>query len=77
MAFFGRIFRCRGLSLLITTSLFLLLLEIFLIAHLGYLHSPSTSSRYCNSLFSKCGVEQMVCALCVKVLITLYVADKL
>ena len=51
--------------------------KIFLIAHFGYLHSPSTSSRCCNLLLSKCGVEQMVCALCVKVLITLYLADKL
>ena len=51
--------------------------NIFLIAHLGYLHRPSTSSRWCNSLLSNCGVEKMVCALCVKVLITLYLADKL
>ena len=51
--------------------------NIFLIAHLEYLHRPSTSSRWFNSLLSDCGVEQMVCALCVKVLITLYLADKL
>ena len=49
----------------------------FLIAHLGYLHRQSTSSGWCNSLLSNCGVEQMVCVLCVKVLITLYLADKL
>ena len=51
--------------------------EIFLIAHLGYLHWPSTCSRCCGSFLSNFGVEQMVCALCVKVLITLYLAAKL
>ena len=51
--------------------------EIFLIAHLGYLHWLSTSSRCCNSFLSNFGVEQMVCALCVKVLIRLYLATKL
>ena len=51
--------------------------KIFLIAHLGCLHRPTTSSRWCNSHLNNCGVEQMVCALCVKVLITLYIGDKL
>ena len=52
-------------------------LKIFLMAHLGYLHWPSTSSRWFNSFSRSLGVEQMVCALCVKVLMTLYLADKL
>ena len=51
--------------------------EGFLIVHLGYLHWPSTCSRCFYSFSSKFGVEQMVCALCVKVLITLYLAAKL
>ena len=52
-------------------------LKIFFIAHLGYLHWPSTSSRCCNSFSISFGVEQMVCALCVRVFITLYLAAKL
>ena len=50
------------------------LLMIFLIAHFGYLHSPSTCSRCCSSFSANSGVEQMVQALCVSVLITLYLA---
>ena len=46
--------------------------KIFLIAHLGYLNWPSASSRCCNSLSSNWWVKHMLCALCVKVLITLY-----
>ena len=41
-------------------------------AHLGYLHSLRTFSRCCNSLFNNFGVEHVVLALCVRVLITLY-----
>ena len=52
-------------------------LKIFLMAHLGYLHWPSTSSRWISSFSRSLGVEQMVCALRVKVLMTLYLADKL
>ena len=47
------------------------------IAHLGYLHSLSTFSRCYNSFLSNSGVEQMVCALCERMLITLYLADRL
>ena len=53
------------------------LLKIFLIAHFGYLHSPSTCSRCCSSFSANSGVEQMVWALCVSVLITLYLAAML
>ena len=51
--------------------------EIFLIAHLWYLHWPSTYSRCCSSFSSNLGIEQMVCAPCVMVVITLYLAAKL
>ena len=54
-------------------SLLCCFLKVFLIAHLGYLHWPSTSSRCCNFSSISLGVEQMVCALCVRVLITLYI----
>ena len=51
-------------------------LNTFFMAHLGYLQLPSASSR-CLSSASRCfGVEQMVCALCVRVLMTLYLADR-
>ena len=50
------------------------LLKIFFMAHLGYLHAPSTSSRCCSSCSANSGVEQMVWALCVSVLMTLYLA---
>ena len=36
-------------------------LKTFLMAHLGYLHCPSTSSRWFNSFPRNLGVEQMVC----------------
>ena len=49
-------------------------LIIFLIAHFGYLHCPSTCSRCCSSSSPSSGVEQMVRALCERVLITLYLA---
>ena len=58
-------------------SLFWCLLKIFLIAHFGYLHSPSTCSRCCNSFSANSGVKQMVWALCVSVLMTLYFAAML
>ena len=53
------------------------LLKIFFMAHLGYLHAPSTSSRCCSSCSANSGVEQMVWALCVSVLMTLYLAAML
>ena len=40
-------------------------------AHQGYLQCLRTSSRQFNSLFTNSGVEHMVLALCVRVLITL------
>ena len=40
-------------------------------AHLGYLHCLRTS-RCCSSLFNNSGVDHIVLALCVRVLITLY-----
>ena len=51
--------------------------KICFIAHLGYLHWPSTSSGCSYSFSSNFGIEQMVCALYVRVLITLYLAAKL
>ena len=51
--------------------------KIFFMAHLGYLHAPSTSSRCCSSCSANSGVEQMVWALCVSVLMTLYLAAML
>ena len=41
-------------------------------AHLGYLQCLRTSSRCSNSLFTNSGLEHMVLALCVSLLITLY-----
>ena len=52
-------------------------LKTFLMAHLGYLQWPSASSRWFNSSSRSLGVEQMVYALCVKVLMILYLADRL
>ena len=46
-------------------------------AHLGYLHCIMTLSQCCNSPVSNCGVEHMVLALCVRVLITMYFAVRL
>ena len=46
-------------------------------AQLGYLHCIRTLFRCCNSLVSNCDVEHMALALCVKVLITLYLASRL
>ena len=46
-------------------------------AHLGYLHCIRTLSRGCNSLVNNCGMEQMVLAPCVRLLITLYFAARL
>ena len=70
MAFFGGICLYRGLFLS------LMLLGNLLDSQFGILHWPSTSSRCCNSFSSNFGVEQMVCALCVNVLITPYLAAK-
>ena len=47
------------------------------IASLGYLHCIRTFSRCCKSLVSSCWVEHMVLALCVRVLITLYLDARL
>ena len=58
-------------------SLFWCFLKICLMAHFGYLHSPSTFSRCCSSFSANSGFEQMVWALCVSVLITLYLAAML
>ena len=53
-------------------SLFWCFWKIFCIAHLGYLHAPSTFSRCWSSCLANSGVELMVWALCVRVLLTLY-----
>ena len=55
-------------------SLFWWWLKIFFMAHLGYLQAPSTSSRCCSSCLVNSGEEQMLWALCVRVLMTLYLA---
>ena len=46
-------------------------------AHLQYLHCLKTFSRCCTSLFNNSGVEHMVLALCIRVLITLYLDARL
>ena len=51
--------------------------RIFFIVHLGYLQPLRTSSTCFNSLLMNSGVEHKVLALCVRVLITLYLEAKL
>ena len=46
-------------------------------AHLGYLHCVRASSRCFNSSFSSGELEQTALALCVRVLITLYLQARL
>ena len=48
-----------------------------LMAHFGYLHFIRTSSRCCISSLSSLGVEHTTLSLCVRVLITLYLYDRL
>ena len=55
-------------------SLFWCFWKIFCMPHPGYLHAPSTCSRCWSSCLANSGVELMVCALCVRVLMTLYLA---
>ena len=55
-------------------SLFWYFWKILCISHLGYLHAPSTFSRCWSSCLINSGVELMVGALCVRVLMTLYLA---
>ena len=50
---------------------------IFWMAHLGYLYCFRTSSRCFNSSFSSWELEHTALALCVKVLITLYLQARL
>ena len=52
-------------------------LRIFWMAHLGYLHCVRTSSRCFNSSFSSWELEHTALALCVRVLITLYLQARL
>ena len=70
VAFLAECF-CMGVCFF---SLFCCYLKIFLMAHLGYLHWPSTCSRCFNSSSTSFRVEQIVCALYDRVLITLYLA---
>ena len=51
--------------------------RIFCIAHLGYLQPLRTFSRCSNSLLMNSSVEHKVLALCVRVLIMLYLEAKL
>ena len=56
----------------------LLVFVVFLsVAHFGYLHFIKTSWRCCSSLFSSWGLEHIALALCVRVLITLYLQARL
>ena len=50
---------------------------IFWMAQLGYLHCVGTSSRCFNSSFSSWELEQTAFALCVRVLIALYLQARL
>ena len=51
--------------------------RIFFITHLGYLQPISTFSKCSNSCLMDSGVEHSVLALCVRLLITLYLEAKL
>ena len=46
-------------------------------AHLGYIHLNKAAFIYSYSLCSNCVLEQTVLALCLSVLNTLYLADRL
>ena len=65
------------LSFLFLFFLFSCSLSIFWKAHLGYLHCVRASSRCFNSSFSSWELEQTALALCVRVLITLYLQARL
>ena len=75
---------CAGLPswllmLLLLSSQYLLiyLLWTLCMAHLGYLHLTKASLRCCISLWKSSGPVQTVLALCVRVPMTLYLAERL
>ena len=73
---------CVWLVFLPWTLLFLVLLSswcfsTYLIAHFGYLHWCRTSCRCCNSSLSSLELEHTALALCVRMLLTLYLQARL
>ena len=75
---------CTGLPswlllMLLSSSqlLFTYLLWTFCMAHLWYLHLTKASLRCCNSSLKSSGLVKTILALCVRVPITLYLAERL
>ena len=60
--------------LLLLAAVLVFILALF-IAHVGYLHLVSASSRWCSSDFNSSLLEQMVFALCCSELTTLYLDE--
>ena len=60
--------------LLLLAAVFVFILALF-IAHVGYLHLVSASSRWCSSDLNSSLLEQMVLTLCCSEPITLYLDE--